>query len=109
MTIDWERPPFSIGTVTAKGDKSFDVRVLDEFPVKGGEPVQAFMDYDPKTRLPRRHGLDVYHGVDTHGAGRAADGSASILSTTCTSDRLAGRPATSGLCFNALYFSHCTT
>jgi parallel beta-helix repeat protein len=63
ITIDWDRPPFSIGTVTAKGDKSFDVRVLDEFPVKGGEPVQAFMDYDPKTKLPRRHGLDVYHSV----------------------------------------------
>lgn len=63
LTIDWERPPFSIGTVIAKGDKTFDARILDEFPVRGGEPVQAFMDYDPKTRFPRRHGLDIYHGV----------------------------------------------
>ncbi len=63
LTIDWERPPFSVGTVTAARGRSFDVKVFKEYPVTGGEPVQAFMEYDPKTRLPQRRGLDVYHQV----------------------------------------------
>ena len=64
LTIDYARPPFSIGEVVAVEGKTFDVAVWDEFPVKGGEPVQAFMDYDPQTRLPRKQGLDVYHSVE---------------------------------------------
>ncbi|MDQ1256701.1 MAG: hypothetical protein QG656_1300 [Candidatus Hydrogenedentes bacterium] len=60
MIIDWERPPFSVGPITATGDTWFDVEVFPEFPVQGGEPVQAFMDYEPDTGLPCRHGLDVY-------------------------------------------------
>ncbi len=63
LTIDWERPPFSTGEIIAVAERSFDVRVFEEFPVKGGEPVQAFMDYDPATGLPERHGSDVYYGV----------------------------------------------
>lgn len=63
LVIDWERPPFSIGPVVAAATTSFDVAVWNEFPVQGGEPVQAFMDFDPQTLLPRSHGLDVYHGV----------------------------------------------
>jgi len=65
LIIDWEREPFSVGRVLADGDKYFDIQVFDEFPVSGGETVQAFMDYDPKTRLPRCRGLDVYRSV-TH-------------------------------------------
>jgi parallel beta-helix repeat protein len=60
MAIDWERPPFSVGTITAADDEGFEVEVFPEFPVQGGEPVQAFMDYEPDTGLPCRHGLDVY-------------------------------------------------
>ena len=60
MVIDWERPPFSVGTITATGDNGFEVEVFPEFPVQGGEPVQALMDYEPDTLLPCRHGLDVY-------------------------------------------------
>lgn len=60
MTIDWERPPFSVGTIAAANDDWFEVEVFPEFPVKGGEPVQAFMDYEPDTYLPCRQGLDVY-------------------------------------------------
>ena len=60
FTIDWARPTFSVGTIIAGGDDWFEVQVFDEYPVKGGEPVQAFMDYEPDTLLPCRSGLDVY-------------------------------------------------
>lgn len=64
MTLDWHPSPHSVGTVTAIGEKSFDVRILDSFPVKGGEPVVAFMDFDPKTRLPMKRGVDSYYNVE---------------------------------------------
>ncbi len=65
IVLDWERPPFSYGEVIAANGNSFDVRLPDEYPVKGGEPVGAFMDYDPETNLPMRHGLDVYHACQS--------------------------------------------
>jgi len=68
LVIDWERLPFSQGRVVALGPTYFDIRILgptyfdiripDEFPVVGGEPVQSYMEYDPATALPARHGLD---------------------------------------------------
>lgn len=64
LTIDWERPPFSLARVLAVQDNSFDVEVFPEYPVNGTEAVQAFMDYDPVTRLPAHHGLDVYYAVE---------------------------------------------
>lgn len=64
LTIDWPRPPFSVGLVTASAPRSFDVAVEPEYPVVGGEPVGAFMDYDPATRLPMPAGLDVYNSVE---------------------------------------------
>lgn len=64
LTIDWKRPLFSSGIVLAATERSFDVRIDDDYPVRGGEPVEAFMDYDPETRLQRVLGLDVYYGVD---------------------------------------------
>lgn len=64
LTVDWPRPPFSAGLVTAASGRSFDVAVEPEYPVSGGEPVGAFMDYDPATRLPMPGGLDVYHAVE---------------------------------------------
>ena len=63
LTIDWKRQPFSTGMVVATAAKSFDVKVFEEFPVVGGEPVGAFMEYDPKTGWPRRRCVDVYSGV----------------------------------------------
>jgi hypothetical protein len=64
LTVDWERPPFSEGTVVATAARHFDVKVLDEYPVKGGEPVGAFMTYHPDTRLPDGGDLDVYNSVE---------------------------------------------
>ncbi len=65
FTLDSVRAPFSVGHVIAAEPRWFDVRVADEFPVAGGEPVGAFMDYDPATKLPAHHGLDVYGGVES--------------------------------------------
>ncbi len=64
LTIDWDRPPFSAGEIVAIDGLTFDVRVFDDYPVEGGEPVQAFQDFDPETRLPRRLGVDSYYNVD---------------------------------------------
>ncbi len=65
VTIDWTPTPFSVGRVIAATERSFDVEVEPEYPVKGGEPVGAFMEYDPATRAPARRGLDVYNGVES--------------------------------------------
>lgn len=64
LTVDWERPPFSQGTVIASTPDSFDVQIEDNFPVEGEEPVGAFMSCDPETRLPGGGNLDVYGGVE---------------------------------------------
>ena len=64
LTVDWARPPFSEGTVIAAAPRYFDVKVRDEYPVKGGEPVGAFMSFHADTRLPDGRGLDIYDGVE---------------------------------------------
>lgn len=64
LVIDWKRPLFSVGEVLESREKGFDVRIWDEFPVEGGEPVAAYMDYEKETRLPRIGGIDLYHGVE---------------------------------------------
>ncbi|MEI6915079.1 MAG: hypothetical protein WCL39_08105, partial [Armatimonadota bacterium] len=64
LAIDWQRPPFSTGKVIAVSGKTFDVDVEAQYPVKGGEPVSAFMDWDPNTRTYKRNGLDVYYSVE---------------------------------------------
>lgn len=61
--MDWNRPPFSIGRVLAGEPRHFDLEVFKPYPVTGGEGVQAFMDYDPQSKLPRSHGIDAYHCV----------------------------------------------
>ena len=65
MVVDWDRPPHSVGRVIASGEKQLDVEVFPEYPVQGGEPVGAFMDFDPETRLPMRRGVDAYNAVDS--------------------------------------------
>ncbi|MBI2301346.1 MAG: hypothetical protein HYU66_20755, partial [Armatimonadetes bacterium] len=65
FVMDDARPAQSVGTVVGVGEKQFDVEVLPEFAVVGGEPVEAFMDFDPATRLPRKRGVDSYYGVES--------------------------------------------
>lgn len=64
LTVDWEHPAFSQGTVTASSSRQFDVQIENGFPVQGGEPVGAFMSYDPATRRPDGGNLDVYDAVE---------------------------------------------
>jgi hypothetical protein len=64
LSIDWDRPPFSVGRVIAGTERSFDVEVRPEYPVSGGEPIGAFMDYDPETLAPKGRVLDVYNCVE---------------------------------------------
>lgn len=64
LTVNWERPPFSEGTVITNTPRSFDVKILEAYPVQGGEPVGAFMTYHPGTRLPDGRDLDVYNSVE---------------------------------------------
>ncbi|MCC7490922.1 MAG: right-handed parallel beta-helix repeat-containing protein [Fimbriimonadaceae bacterium] len=64
LTLDAHLPAQSVGTVVAVGERQFDVQVLPSFPVRGGEPVEAYMDFDPQTRLPRARGVDNYYGVE---------------------------------------------
>lgn len=54
LDIDWARPLFSVGTVLSHEGDTVTVKIDDEFPVQGGEPIWAIMDYD---RCARRFGL----------------------------------------------------
>jgi hypothetical protein len=60
LTIDWEQAPFSQGQIIAVADnrRSFDVQVDRNYRVRGGEPVEGLMEYDPRTQLPLRGGVD---------------------------------------------------
>lgn len=46
LRIDWDRPPFSIGTVMSSDKNGLLVKVDPEYPVQGGEPVVSYQDYD---------------------------------------------------------------
>jgi hypothetical protein len=63
FSIDYPRPPFSQGKVLAVGERWFEVKIDPEFPVVGGERVEAFADYDPKTSLMVQDGVDSYYNV----------------------------------------------
>ncbi len=52
LTIDWERPYFSQGTVLDTHDLTLDLEVDAAYPVIGTEKFEAMMDYDPVSRLP---------------------------------------------------------
>ena len=76
LTIDWDRLPFSEGTVVARPDDvTIDVQVDPKFPVTGGEKVQAMMEFDPATGLPARkmvYGNSAYV-VDQYDAVKTAE------------------------------------
>jgi hypothetical protein len=64
LRVDWLRPPFSQGVVVASNPRWFEIEVAPNYPVAGGEPVGAFMSYDPVTQLPAGRDLDVYDSVE---------------------------------------------
>jgi parallel beta-helix repeat protein len=61
LTIDYSRPPFSVGQVIAVNGTSFDVDVEPKYPVTGKEAVEAYMEYDPKAGHAARNAVDEYY------------------------------------------------
>ncbi len=47
--IDWKRPLFTEGMVTAVKDNVLEVKVFPEYPIQGGEPVVSFQNFIPST------------------------------------------------------------
>lgn len=60
ITIDWDRPPFSVGSILENDGQRFVVRVFDDYPVCGDEPIEAFLEFEPHTGIPRYNGNDIY-------------------------------------------------
>ncbi|HWB52371.1 MAG TPA: right-handed parallel beta-helix repeat-containing protein [Stellaceae bacterium] len=66
LTVDWPRPPFSQGMVVAvgAGGTTVDIKIDDEFPVDGSEPVQAITTHERGSLRMPVHGLDADRVVD---------------------------------------------
>lgn len=66
FTIDFERPPFSQGLVSAVDNNAHtaDIRLDPEYPVSGTEQVVALATFDRSTGVMASHGIDVYGIVD---------------------------------------------
>ena len=60
IIVDWTRPPFSQGTVSAVGDRSVTVAVDPGFPVDGSERVQALLGFTAKGKTILPTGVNVY-------------------------------------------------
>ena len=52
IKIDWPRPPFSTGVVTASTGSEVEVLIDDDFPVDKLLPVSYMVRFDPATRAP---------------------------------------------------------
>ena len=61
ITVDWQRPPFSQGLVTAVEGTTIEVTVDPAFPVTDQDEIYAVMDYDTATGKPVG-ALDAFHG-----------------------------------------------
>ena len=46
LTIDWDRPPYSVGRVAAETERGLEVEVFEEFPVSDGVPIHIMQEYD---------------------------------------------------------------
>lgn len=64
LTVDWVRPPFSQGTITAAGEDFLEVQVEEAYPIDKTVKIAAFMDFDPATRLPVAN-MDVFGSAIT--------------------------------------------
>lgn len=62
LTIDWERPPFSCGRVLSSDGNGIRVRLDDGYPLRGGEPVVSYQDFDPAGTRPG--GRCIFEGAD---------------------------------------------
>jgi len=61
LNIDWLRPTFSQGVVVASSSDrlSIDVKIDDEFPITGNEPVFALRYFDRDRRMSVPHIADL--------------------------------------------------
>ncbi len=57
LTIDYRRPPFSVGTIIAVGDGSYDVKFSDEFPVCPDIIMPRIMWWDHRAERIRSGGI----------------------------------------------------
>ena len=62
LTIDWDRPLYSTGTILGADAEKIRVRPDAHCPLKGGEPVVSYQDFDEDTVRPRGHCL--FEGID---------------------------------------------
>ncbi len=65
LVVDWDRPSYSTGEILSSTDAWFDVKVFEDYPVSGGEPVQSILEYDPRTRIICPDSADVYYPETT--------------------------------------------
>ena len=63
IRIDWPRPPFSTGVVTASNGADIEVLIDDDFPMDGRLAVTSVVRYDPNTgaTCPVPDGVMYYH------------------------------------------------
>ena len=59
FVVDMDVSPNSAGEIVAVGDRHFDVRVFDEFPVTGDEYVDHVMTFY-RNGLPNGKNMDLY-------------------------------------------------
>ncbi|QNK56674.1 S-layer homology domain-containing protein [Paenibacillus sp. PAMC21692] len=64
ISIDWGRPPFSMGVITKSDGKTFEIQVDNGYPVDASTAVKGLLEYDPATNTPRVNGNDIYGDVD---------------------------------------------
>lgn len=62
ITVDWERPVFSIGTVMESEEGTIKVKVDEAYPIAGGEPVASYQDYDVEKGV--FSGFCIFEGVE---------------------------------------------
>lgn len=65
FTIDYVRPPYSLGRIVACDEKSFDVEVEKEYPVSGDEGAGAFLIWDREKGHPLERGMEYYGSIPT--------------------------------------------
>ncbi|RXZ81350.1 right-handed parallel beta-helix repeat-containing protein [Paenibacillaceae bacterium] len=65
VVLDWARPLYSQGQVTAITADGIEVQVEPEYPVSSGMPAAALLDYDPAAAHPLRGTVDWFHAAES--------------------------------------------
>lgn len=73
LTIDYQRPPYTVGTIAAISGEDYEIEV-GEFPVPEGAPVVAVHEHDPKAE--HLTGICLYY----NSAVRKLDGDRILMS-----------------------------